>query len=99
MPSISEMLPRHHTRRMPSMKGSLLVAIAILLPVASCDKTIVEPSATLPAVEAASIDANAGAWKMIVLAGPDQVAVPDPTAVTSPAYLAELQAVKTAQAN
>jgi hypothetical protein len=66
---------------------------------ASCDKTIVEPSAALPPVDASSIDAGAGAWKMIVLTGPDQVVVPDPAAVTSPAYLAELQAVKTAQAN
>ena len=81
------------------MKGALVVAIAISVPVASCDKSIFEPSATLPAVEAASIDANAGSWKMIVLTGPDQVVVPDPAPVTSAAYLAELQAMKSAQAN
>src|SRR5215203_4802562 len=102
MPSISDMPPRLPTRRMPSMQGSRIVALAMLaiaLPVVSCDKSIVEPSAVLPPVEAASVDANAGSWKMIVLTAPDQVVVPDPAPVTSAAYLAELQAVKSAQAN
>src|SRR5690242_10307983 len=93
------MLQRHVTRRTPSMKGAMLAAIAVAIPVTSCDKSIVEPSKSLPAVEAAGIDASAGTWKMIVLTGPDQVVVPDPAAVSSPAYLAELQAVKTAQAS
>ena len=87
---------------MPLMKGSriaVFAAVAIALPVASCDKSIVEPSASLPAIEPAAIDAGAGAWKMIVLTGPDQVVVPDPAPITSAAYLAELQAIKTAQAN
>jgi hypothetical protein len=87
---------------MPSMRGSHVVALAVLavaIPVASCDKSIVEPSASLPPVEAASVDANAGTWKMIVLTGPDQVVVPDPATVSSAAYAAELQAVKTAQAS
>ncbi|PYP77955.1 MAG: PA-phosphatase [Gemmatimonadetes bacterium] len=87
---------------MPSMKGARIVALAMLgiaVLVSSCDKSIVEPNASLPPVEAASVDANAGSWKMIVLSGPDQVVVPDPTPVTGAAYQAELQAVKTAQAN
>jgi hypothetical protein len=91
------MSPRHPTRRMPSMQGSRIVALAMLavaVPAASCDKSIVEPNESLPPVEAASVDANAGSWKMIVLTGPDQVVVPDPASVTSPAYLAELQSVK-----
>ena len=84
------------------MKGARAVALVVLaaaVPVTSCDKSIVEPSASLPPVEAASVDANAGTWKMIVLTGPDQVVVPDPAPVTSASYLAELQALKTAQAN
>src|SRR3954468_13338539 len=102
MPCISDMSPRHPTRRMPFMKGSRIVALAMLaiaIPAASCDKSIVEPNTSLPPVEAASIDASAGAWKMIVLTSPDQVVVPDPAPVTSAAYVAELQSVKTAQAN
>src|SRR5215204_3826552 len=102
MPSISDMSPRHPMRRMPSMQGSRVAALALLaivVPIASCDKTIVEPSAVLPPVEAASVDANAGSWKMLVLTGPEQVVVPDPAPVTSPAYVAELQSVKAAQAS
>jgi hypothetical protein len=89
-------------RRMPWMQGPRrrrARAFAVAIPVASCDKSIVEPSASLPAIEAANVDAAAGAWKMIVLTGPDQVVVPDPAPVTSAAYLAELQSLKTAQSN
>ena len=46
----------------------------------------------------AGADPNAGSWSMIVLTSPSQVAVPAPAPVTDPAYLAEIGAVKTAQA-
>src|SRR5918993_5939923 len=101
MPSISEMSsylsrrsPWHRLRRVAALAG-----LAVALPVASCDKSIVEPGAGLPPIEVADLDAAAGAWRMIVLTAPDQVVVPDPAPVTSAAYLAEVQAVKTAQAN
>ncbi len=42
-------------------------------------------------------DADAGAWQMIVLTSPTQVAVAAPAAVNDPAYLAELTNLKTAQ--
>ncbi|HKH93149.1 MAG TPA: hypothetical protein VKA54_15195 [Gemmatimonadaceae bacterium] len=102
MRSISEMPAHASTPRSRSNKASRLIALAaigVMLPIASCDKSIVEPSASLPPIEAANVDAGAGAWKMIVLTGPEQVVVPEPAPVTSTAYLAELQAVKTAQAN
>src|SRR5829696_3040887 len=102
MRSISEMPARVSAPLSTSKKTSRLIALAaigLMLPVASCDESIVEPSAALPPIEAANVDAGAGAWKMIVLTGPEQVVVPDPTPVTSAAYLAEVQAVKTAQAN
>lgn len=92
----------HLSRRSPSRRLrriTALAGVAAVLPVASCDKSIVEPSAALPPIEAANVDAAAGTWKMIVLTGPDQVVVPDPAPVTSAAYLAELQSLKTAQAN
>lgn len=82
-----------HTRRIAALAG-----IAAILPVASCDNSIVEPSADLPPIAPANVDAAAGSWKMIVLTSPDQVVVPEPASVTSAAYLAEVQALKTAQA-
>src|SRR5450432_1413171 len=103
MRSISDSLPRASRRqRAGGIPLRWIVALAVLgtvLPIASCDKTIVSPTSDLPPIEAASTDANAGTWKMTVLTGPDQVVVPDPAPTTSAAYLAELQAVKTAQAN
>jgi hypothetical protein len=99
----SDLAPRVPTaRRTPSPRLRWMIALATLgvaLPVSSCDKTIVSPTADLPPIEAASPDANAGSWKMLVLTAPDQVPVPEPTAVTSAAYVAELQAVKSAQSN
>ena len=77
---------------------SLVLFGGAALAIASCDKSITVPSASLPAIEAASIDANAGAWRLIVLTTPDQVVVPDPAATTSAAYQAEIAAVKSAQA-
>ena len=84
---------------MRASRIAVLAGFAIAVPVASCDKSIVEPGASLPPIEAATVDAGAGSWKMIVLTGPDQVVVPDPAPITSAAYVAELQAVKSAQAN
>jgi uncharacterized protein (TIGR03437 family) len=54
--------------------------------------------AALP-LAAAVNDSDAGTWKMIVLTSPTQIAVPAPAPVTDPGYLAEVAAVKSAQAN
>jgi hypothetical protein len=75
-----------------------VVACAATLVAAGCDKSIT-PFEVLPALDPSSLDPAAGSWRMIVLTGPTQIAVPAPTAVTSAAYLAELDAVKTSQAN
>src|SRR5687768_9775594 len=101
MPCISEM-SSHLTRHTPSRRIRRVIALASIataLPLASCDKSIVEPSAALPPIEVANVDAAAGTWRMIVLTGPDQVVVPEPAPVTGAAYLAEVQALKAAQAN
>jgi hypothetical protein len=54
---------------------------------------------TLPALTPASSDASAGSWRMIVLTGPTQIAVPPPAPVSSDAYQVELASLKTAQAS
>jgi PAP2 superfamily len=79
-----------------------LISIAVFFVLAfsssSCSKDI--PSTeTLPAVTPASVDANAGSWKMIVLTGPTQVSVTAPGATGDPAYQSELATIKSAQAN
>jgi hypothetical protein len=64
--------------------------------IVSCNKDV-ELSEQLSPLKPTSIDADAGTWDMIVLTAPDQIAVPAPAATTTPAYQAELAAVKDAQ--
>ena len=49
-------------------------------------------------LKAASTDAGAGNWRMIVLTGPTQIAVAAPGSTTGLDYQAELNAIKSAQA-
>ena len=54
--------------------------------------------AALP-LAAATNDSDAGSWKMIVLSGPTQIAVPAPAPVSDPGYLSEVASIKSAQAH
>jgi hypothetical protein len=85
-------------QQMRSTRLLAILACAAAISAAGCDSTIeaVEP---LPPLDPSSFDETAGTWQMIVLTGPTQIAVAAPTATTSPAYLAELADIKTAQAN
>ena len=80
-------------RRVTRIFGIAAAAALVM----SCDKAITQTEDLLP-LTAASVDASAGSWKMIVLSTPNQVAVAAPTAITSDAYRAELAAIRTAQA-
>ena len=92
------MLTRHRTKRVRGVAALRTIAIGAMSALTlSCDKAIVQTEDLLPLV-AASTDASAGTWRMIVLTSPTQVAVPAPAATSSAAYLAELVAVKSAQA-
>ena len=71
-------------------------ALVAALTLTSCDRTV--HLTDVPLLQPTSVDAGAGKWRMIVMTGPDQVAVPAPATVTSDAYRAELEAVKSAQA-
>ncbi len=76
---------------------TLLLGAALAGGLASCDHAV-EPTAVLPPLEPAQLDADAGGWRMIVLSRAGDIAVPAPAAVTSPAYAAELDSVRAAQA-
>jgi PAP2 superfamily protein len=69
-----------------------------MLVASGCDDPVA-PSTQLPLLDPSSLDATAGSWRMIVLTGPTQVAVAAPTATSSAAYVAELDAINWAQAN
>jgi hypothetical protein len=74
------------------------VSCAAILVVAGCDKSV-SPVEVLPPLQPASLEPTAGSWSMILLTGPDQFTVAAPTATTSAAYVAELDAIRTSQAN
>jgi hypothetical protein len=80
------------TRRAIAAASLVVLALSSV----SCDKGITATE-VLPAQIFTSVDANAGAWKMIVLSGPTQINVSAPAPVTDPGYKAELAQIKTAQ--
>ena len=80
-------------RRTPLAAAALAIAAAL----AGCDRTV-NVTETLPPLQAASLDADAGSWRMFVLNSADQLLVPPPADAASDAYKAEVAAVKTAQA-
>jgi len=73
-----------------------VIACGSLFLASGCDNSI-HPTEVLPPLEASSLDAGAGSWRMILLTGPTQFVVAPPAAVSSAAYQAELNAIKTAQ--
>lgn len=65
----------------------------------ACNKNISGRTANAPALNPQNTDLNAGTWKTVLLSRPDTFAVAAPSAVTSPAYIAELNEIKGYQKN
>lgn len=90
-------MPFSFSRAAPAARLTFVAGTAALI-IGGCDKSV-GPFEVLPPLDASSLDASAGSWGMIVLTGPTQVTVAAPTPVTSAAYVAELAAIKSTQAN
>ncbi len=71
-------------------------AALLVVSIAGCGGGV-ESQEPLPAFTPASVDANAGTWRMIVLTGPAQFNVPPPAPVTDASYAAELTSIRAAQ--
>ena len=84
------------SNRRPFLLAVILCAAALVA--GGCDKSV-GPFEVLPPLEPSTLEPTAGSWRMIVLTSPSQIAVAAPTAVTSAAYAAELDAIKSTQAN
>ncbi|MDB4891123.1 MAG: phosphoesterase PA-phosphatase related protein [Gemmatimonadetes bacterium] len=83
---------------MRSVSSCLGWAFTATLLALGCDKSVL-PTELLPPLEPTSLEPTAGTWRMVALTGATQIGVAAPTAVTSAAYLAELDAIKMSQAN
>src|SRR5471030_3143062 len=73
----------------------VLIAAAFL---GSCKKAIVDRTTLYPALAPANIDLNADTWKPVLITSASAFTVAAPDAITSPAYVADLNEVKALQA-
>ncbi len=76
-------------------RRNVLAVMLLGLSAAGCGSAITSPD--VPAGPPTGVDADAGTWRMILLAGPDDIAVPPPADVTSAEYRAELAEITAAQ--
>jgi hypothetical protein len=81
------------------MQRIIFLALITLLATTACNKNISNRTASLPSLQPANQDLNAGSWKLIFLSRPDSFAVATPAATTSPLYVADLNEIKAFQAN
>lgn len=77
---------------------SIMIAGTGLL-VLSCSKAITEHTADTAALSPTNIDLNAGVWKPVLLSSATDVAVPAPIATNTPDYVAQVNEIKTWQAD
>lgn len=73
---------------------TLLGTMAMVLLFSSCKKDIISRNDQYPALAPTNIDADADTWKPVLITDPGVFNVPAPDAVTSPAYLADINEIK-----
>jgi hypothetical protein len=78
---------------------STIILAATTIFIVACNKDIEGRTDNTAALNPANIDLNAGAWKPVLLTGPTEFAVVAPTATTTPDYIAQINEIKTWQAN
>ncbi|MDN3659448.1 phosphatase PAP2 family protein [Ferruginibacter paludis] len=74
----------------------VVAAAAIII---ACNKDIVGRTDNAPALAPTNIDSNAGSWKPVLLAAPTDIVVATPIATNTPDYIAQINEIKSAQAN
>ncbi|MBC7886599.1 MAG: phosphatase PAP2 family protein [Ferruginibacter sp.] len=79
------------------LTGLFIAAIAIIF--VGCSKDIVGRTDNTPALSPANIDLNAGTWKPVLLTGPTEFTVAAPIATNTPDYIAQVNEIKSFQAN
>lgn len=77
---------------MKSIYKYITIFFGFALFITACDKTVSEP--VVEAYIPTSLDEKAGSWKTYVLTSPTEVAVPEPKAVNSADYQAEITSLK-----
>jgi hypothetical protein len=78
--------------------SSATIAACALI-IVSCSKDITERTEDIAALSPTTIDLNAGTWKPVLLSGPTEFPVAAPIATNTPEYVAQVNEIKTWQAN
>lgn len=85
------------------MKKVLLYTIGfmttVIVVITSCSKEIVGRTDNIVALNPGKIDINAGTWKPILLSAPTDITVAAPIATNTPEYIAQINEIKSFQAN
>jgi hypothetical protein len=81
------------------MKKLFIFFLAVPVIINSCSKDLTETNVEFPALQPTSLDINAGTWKPVLLTGPTEFPVAVPIAVTTPDYIAQINEIKTWQAD
>jgi len=76
----------------------LYIVLATSVFFTACKKAVLDRSATYPALAPSNEDLNADTWKPVLISNPASFTVAAPDAITSPAYVADLEEVKALQA-
>ena len=85
---------------MSKLLFSLLIIITgvTVIPI-SCAKDVEGRTDNLPPLQPAKTDIDGGTWKPVLLTGPTEFSVPVPAATNTPDYIAQINEIKTWQAN
>jgi len=78
---------------------SITAVTGVMIIISSCSKDIVGRTDNVAALHPANMDINAGSWKPVLLAAPTDVVVAAPIATNSPDYIAQINEIKSFQAN
>ncbi|CAN5413848.1 hypothetical protein BH11BAC5_BH11BAC5_16980 [soil metagenome] len=78
---------------------NICIAAAVAVIIIACNKDIVGRTDNAPALIPSNIDSNAGAWKPVLLAAPTDIVVATPIATNTPDYIAQINEIKSFQAN
>ncbi len=77
----------------------LIFSAIVLLINSSCNDDLIERNEEFEALNPISADENAGSWKTYLLTSPDEFSIDAPIASNSPAFIRELNEIKSYQAN
>lgn len=78
---------------------SVIVIAAATMVIVACNKDIEGRTDNIPALSPSDIDLNAGTWKTVLLTSPSEFAVAAPGATTTPDYIAQINEIKSWQAD